>query len=205
MRVGVYVDGFNLYYGAKGLCSPGIGWKWLDIRSLAQHLLAGRRDDRWRSARLSNVVFCTARVSGRDDATSPRDQDMYLKALVNSGSVDRIEFGNYIESVIRRPVATRGPYGKPMLAVPRRFVEVADREEKASDVNVATLLLVDMLQGRIDGAVVISNDSDLRLPLRIARDTVPVATVKPHNEHDGGAPAGEAFRRSWRALVAPTH
>ncbi len=31
-RIGVYVNGFNLYYGAKGLCGPDPGWKWLDIR-----------------------------------------------------------------------------------------------------------------------------------------------------------------------------
>ncbi|HEY7200404.1 MAG TPA: NYN domain-containing protein, partial [Candidatus Dormibacteraeota bacterium] len=31
MRVGVYVDGFNLYYGARGLCGRGTaGWRWLD-------------------------------------------------------------------------------------------------------------------------------------------------------------------------------
>ncbi len=192
LRIGVYVDGFNLYYGAKGLCGPDPGWKWLDIRVLAQRLLDSRRDQVWKQAAISNIVFCTARVSGRDDPTSPRDQDMRLKALQKSGSVDKIEYGNYVETVIERPLATRGKNGKPVLSVPRKFVQVADREEKASDVNVAAHLLVDMLRNKINGAMVISNDSDLRLPLRIARETIRVATVNPSIRDTVGHLKGEA-------------
>jgi hypothetical protein len=36
VRVGIYVDAFNLYYGARNLCGRGTpGWRWLDIRALA--------------------------------------------------------------------------------------------------------------------------------------------------------------------------
>jgi hypothetical protein len=35
VRIGVYVDGFNLYYGARGLCGRGTpGWRWLDLRGV---------------------------------------------------------------------------------------------------------------------------------------------------------------------------
>jgi hypothetical protein len=35
MRVGVYIDGFNLYYGAKAWCGAGTpGWRWLDTREV---------------------------------------------------------------------------------------------------------------------------------------------------------------------------
>jgi hypothetical protein len=37
-------------------------------------------------------------------------------------------------------------------------------EEKGSDVNVAGHLLLDLLESRIDVAIVLSNDSDLKLP-----------------------------------------
>ena len=38
MRVGVYVDGFNVYYGGRGLCGRGTaGWRWLDLRALASN------------------------------------------------------------------------------------------------------------------------------------------------------------------------
>jgi len=45
---------------------------------------------------------------------------------------------------------------------------VADTEEKGSDVNVATHLLLDALAQppAMDAAIVISNDSDLELPVR---------------------------------------
>jgi hypothetical protein len=44
MRVGVYVDGYNLYYGGRALSGRGTaGWRWLDIRALAQALVDERR------------------------------------------------------------------------------------------------------------------------------------------------------------------
>lgn len=54
------------------------------------------------------------------------------------------------------------------------MVSVADREEKGSDVNVATHLLTDVCEQNIEAAVVISNDSDLALPIKHARARVPV-------------------------------
>jgi hypothetical protein len=40
VRVGVYVDGFNLYFGARSVCGRGTrGWRWLDVRALAERLL----------------------------------------------------------------------------------------------------------------------------------------------------------------------
>ncbi|MEZ5264712.1 MAG: hypothetical protein R2755_23675 [Acidimicrobiales bacterium] len=59
------------------------------------------------------------------------------------------------------------------------MVSYANREEKGSDVNVAAHLLVDVLEGAVDAAVVISNDSDLRYPVQQARLRVPVGVVNP--------------------------
>jgi hypothetical protein len=43
VRIGMYVDGYNLYYGGRGLCGRGKpGWRWLDLRSLADRLVAQR-------------------------------------------------------------------------------------------------------------------------------------------------------------------
>jgi hypothetical protein len=34
--VGIYVDGYNLYYGGRGICGRSVaGWRWLDIRAMA--------------------------------------------------------------------------------------------------------------------------------------------------------------------------
>lgn len=35
MQVGVYIDGYNLYYGARAICGRSTpGWRWLDLRSM---------------------------------------------------------------------------------------------------------------------------------------------------------------------------
>jgi len=54
-------------------------------------------------------------------------------------------------------------------------------------VNVATHLLLDVLAGRIDATIVISNDSDLRLPVLEARSRVPVGLVNPTKSYPAGA------------------
>ena len=50
-----------------------------------------------------------------------------------------------------------------------RSVEILDTEEKGSDVNLATYLLMDGFENDYEMAVVISNDSDLQLPISMAR------------------------------------
>lgn len=86
MRVGVYVDGFNLYYGARSLAGRGTpGWRWLDLRALAADLV-GRRSS-WPDAEVSRVVYCTARIDAVSNPSGQADQDVYLKALVAAGSV----------------------------------------------------------------------------------------------------------------------
>ncbi|HEY5193259.1 MAG TPA: NYN domain-containing protein [Solirubrobacteraceae bacterium] len=193
MRVGVYVDGFNLYYGGRSLCGRGTaGWRWIDIRSLATALASSH----WPGATLERVVYCTARIKGADNPSGASDQDIYLKALLATKSVDFIEYGSYVSRVKQAPLATADAKGRPVLTrsappilvkdasdVPVRdavfMVSHARREEKGSDVNVAAHLLLDVLQGSVDAAIVISNDSDLRFRVIEARKRVHVGTVNP--------------------------
>jgi hypothetical protein len=85
------------------------------------------------------------------------------------------------------------------------MVSYAHREEKGSDVNVAAHLLIDILEKRIDAAVVISNDSDLRLPVQHAREIVPVGTVNPSKAYLAadlkGSPTEGAGNHWWRQLT----
>ena len=53
MKTFVYVDGFNLYYGAV----KDTPYKWLDINKLCQLLLPNRP--------ISRIKYFTARVGGR--------------------------------------------------------------------------------------------------------------------------------------------
>ncbi len=139
------------------------------------------------------MIFRTSDPSGQ------ADKDVYLKALMAAGSVDHIEYGTYVARVKMAPLATKDPHGRPQLVSPAWpvmiqdgggapvtgavfMVSYANREEKGSDVNVAAHLLLDVLGGAVDGALVISNDSDLRFPVDQARQSAsstPRATTSP--------------------------
>jgi hypothetical protein len=61
-----------------------------------------------------------------------------------------------------------------------------------------------VLGGAVDGALVISNDSDLRFPVEQARARVPVGVVNPSPNHLAGALRSEASAgagRHWWARL----
>lgn len=158
----------------------------------------------WDQASVDRVVYCTARVAGVQNPSAQVDQDIYLKALVATSAVDHIEYGKYQSRVKVAPLATRTPgSGVPQLVtsnwpvvvkdqagnkVPDAmfFVSYVHNEEKGSDVNVASHLLIDMFRGDIEGAIVISNDSDLKYPIAEARKQIPVGVVNPSGRYTAG-------------------
>src|SRR2546430_8211241 len=150
-----------------------------------------------------------------DVCSSDLDQDVYLKALMAAGSVDHIEYGTYVARVKMAPLATKDPHGRPQLVSPAWpvmiqdgggapvtgavfMVSYANREEKGSDVNVAAHLLLDVLRGAVDGALVISNDSDLRFPVEQARQHVPIGVINPSRNYLAGDLRGTASTGAGR-------
>jgi hypothetical protein len=222
MRVGVYVDGFNLYYGGRSLCGRGTaGWRWLDIRALSTTLIGERKN--WPGATIERLIYCTARIDAANNPSGHADQDIYLRALDAASSVDRIRYGRYVSRLRYWPLAAPGPQNRPVPVIPqlpaaaqnaiggylsngRFMVPIAHTEEKGSDVNVAAHLLLDVLRGDVDAALLISNDSDLELPIREARDLVPVGVINPSCNPTAGALRGTAAdgvgRHFWRKLEA---
>lgn len=158
MRVRVYVDGFNVYYRALRH-SP---YKWLNPLKLALSLLdAGDTVDR--------VRYFTARVSARaGDVEAPKRQQAYLSVLGTVPEVS-VHYGRFLSKEKTRPLA----------ADPTRFVTILDAEEKGSDVNLATFLLMDGWRDRYDAALVMSQDTDLCEPLRAVKQDLgkPVGIV----------------------------
>lgn len=203
----MYVDGFNLYYGGRGICGRSTpGWRWLNVKALVESAISNGSG--WVGDHQFRTVFCTARIKGRANVSGQHDQDVYLRALKRSGVVDVIEEGTYVERLAVAPLATPDRKGRPVLAtsswplmvrtgagddVPDAtfMVSVSRREEKGSDVNVATHLMVDVLRGDVDAAVVVSNDSDLKLPVEIARGLVPVGLVNPTKGYRAGSLKGQ--------------
>ena len=222
MRVGVYVDGFNLYNGLNGL--SGIGgkkWKWLHIRDLASWLVKNK----WPNAEIARIVYCTSRVKSLpENPDAPKRQATYIKALQKSRSVDWVEYGRFVQEVKPRPLALRGnERDQPILVrsklpvlvkdssyedVPAAlfYVSVADREEKGTDVNLTTHLLIDILEQRVDAAVVVSNDSDFGLVVREAAKRVPVGIAYPAKNLAGvlqKALKENDSREHWQSQIIP--
>lgn len=170
MRANLYIDGFNLYYGAL----RGTPWKWLDLGCLGRRLLPGHD--------LVRIRYFTARVSATaGDPGAPQRQHCYLRALRTVPGLS-IHLGVFRSRVASMPRADGGS-----------LVRVVRIEEKGSDVNLASYLLLDTFRRESQVALVLSNDSDLLEPVRLAQEEfgVPVGVVNPH----------PAARRS-RALVS---
>ena len=101
-------------------------------------------------------------------------QQIYLRALETVPGLS-IHYGDYLSHVVRMPLANPPPRGA-------RTVAVVKTEEKSSDVNLATLLMLDAFRRDCDVAVVVSNDSDLKLPIEVAQHELGlrVGVVNPH-------------------------
>lgn len=148
MKTSVYIDGFNLYYGSV----KGTPYKWLDPVALCRVMIP--RND------VTSIKYFTARVSPRpDDPDQPTRQNIYFRALRTVPHLS-IFYGHYLSHIVRMHLAHPQQGQDP-------FVEVIKTEEKGSDVNLATQLLVDACAGTFDCAVIISGDSDLKSPVQM--------------------------------------
>ena len=153
MRTHIYVDGYNLYYG----CLKHTPYKWLDIHAMCRALLRPENDIR-------AIRYFTAKVSGSPhDPDQPTRQQTYFRALRTLPQVS-IHLGHFLSHEVTMPDANEWRQGR---FVRRRVIKT---EEKGSDVNLATYLLIDAFDDAFDVAVIISNDSDLKEPISVVRN-----------------------------------
>ena len=99
------------------------------------------------------------------------------------------------------------PAGTPGLTVNAHGVQkiqVIKREEKGSDVNLASYLLVDGWKGGYDTACILSNDGDLATPIDIVQRELgkSVRVVNPRNQDP--TPALRAVCQDCRRLRTKT-
>lgn len=224
MRVGVYVDAFNLYYGARDHCGRNEpGWRWLDLVALVESKMNQRIN--WKNSHIEKIVYCTAERNKDNDPTSRQDQFTYIQALMQDSRVS-VAMGQYKGKVVSGPVGrSRGsastfkPYKqldvsetfpfhhkirKDVEGIDRLWVEVKTFEEKATDVNVAAHLLIDVLEKHIDAAIVITNDGDLQFALKHARKHVPIGLINPGTKftvHELLEPFEEGSKNWWANLT----
>ena len=171
MKTNVYIDGFNLYNRAV----KDTPYKWLDLSRLCQALLPRHE--------IHCIRYFTALVHARpNDPQAPQRQQIYLRALKTIPNLT-MEFGQFRSRIKERPLVT------PISGLPRNVL-VHDTEEKGTDVNLATYLLMDGYENEYEQALVISNDADLALPLGIVRNGLrrPIGIVTPNIDPEEGMP-----------------
>ena len=146
MKANIYVDGFNLYYGAV----KNTPYRWLDIAAMCRLLLP--RDD------IHRIKYFTALVDPRPSDPDQRvRQETYLRALSTIPNLSTF-FGFFLTHEVT------------MSRVGGGYAQVIKTEEKGSDVNLATQLLVDAYHDDYEIAVIVSNDSDLLMPIQVVTD-----------------------------------
>ena len=163
MRTNVYVDGFNLYYGAL----RGTPYRWLDLAELSRRILRPRHT-------LSRIRYFTADVrSLPTDRQKHVRQQVYQRALRTLPCLT-IHKGRFAHSSRWMNLAA------PVPGLPDR-VRVQRTEEKGSDVNLATYLVFDAAVRDFQAAIVVSNDTDLVEPVKLVRQKFnrPVIVVNP--------------------------
>lgn len=141
-RVVVYVDGFNLYFG---MIDAGFNnCKWLNLKLLVENLLNQNQV-------LVEVKYFTSSVSNNPD--KQKRQITYIEVLENVGV--KIYYGNYQTNHVEC----------------RRCKNIwPTYNEKMTDVNIATQILIDAYQDKYDMAMLISGDSDLVPPIKSVHD-----------------------------------
>lgn len=135
-RTIVYIDGFNLYYGAVR-ATPRL--KWLNIERFCR--LLRPHDD------IRVIRYFSALVRGPTLA----NQQTYLRALSTTPVVDVI-LGKFKSKTVKCGAAGCTWGGFKLYSVP---------EEKRTDVNIAVFMLDDAYQNLCDQLIIFSGDSDL--------------------------------------------
>jgi uncharacterized LabA/DUF88 family protein len=137
-RVIVYVDGFNLYFGM--LAAGFEQYKWLDLTVLSLNILKSTQE-------LVGIKYFTSRVSNNPD--KQKRQNTYLEALE---SKDIMIFYGHFQSA--------------NIECKRCGNNWKTYNEKMTDVNIASQMLIDAFQDKFDMAMLISGDSDLVPPIK---------------------------------------
>ncbi len=153
MNTNVYIDGFNLYFGSL----KRTRFKWLDLSMMCSHLLPDRE--------INRIRYFSARIEPLPhNPYAPDRQDAYLRALETLPGLS-VHLGRFTTRPTYLPVY---PLTYPNQSGPAQTVQVLRTEEKRTDVNLETYLMLDCIDDEVDEVVVISNDSDLVLPIELA-------------------------------------
>ena len=186
MRTNIYIDGFNLYYRAL----KDTPFRWLDLRKLAENLFS--------QDHINKVCYFTARLDVRPaNPGQAQRQLIYFRAIASLTGVE-IHYGQFRSGTKRRPLA------EPVPGLPTHVL-VRDSEEKGSDVNLATRLLVEGYSGEYEQAVVVSNDADFAGAMRYVRDDMGLRVTLVNPDAKNASPRDLARAATYQKRLWKSH
>ncbi len=142
VRVSVYIDGFNLYFGMMDAGYTTL--KWLDVMELGKQCLKPGQQ-------LVDVKYFTSTIT--NNPPKEKRQRTYLDAILSTGV--KIFRGKYeSETIICNPCGHSW----------------TKHNEKMTDVNIATSLIMDAMNDLYDVAILISGDSDLVPAIKLVNE-----------------------------------
>ena len=177
----IYIDGFNLYYGAV----KNTPWKWLDMERYFSLLLPD--DD------IQTIKYFTAKILG----SHKPNQELYIEALSTLNKV-QIIYGLFKYKKVKCLVKNCTHQGSRLFNVP---------EEKRTDVNIAIHMIEDAINDKCDRLIVVSGDSDLVPAVKAVKLFDPIKKVivyVPANNQVRGA-ASELRNSSDRHKALPNN
>jgi len=157
IRVGCYIDGFNLYHSIDDLSRASRGrlnyLKWLDIAALTRVFIDPNVH------RIETIKYFSTYPTWKP--MQLQRHQLYVRALQESAVT--VILGQFKEKDVRCKNCK---------------TTYKAHEEKESDVNLATHLMNDAHLGVFDQAFIITQDSDLSAPIRLVIQEFPKKKIK---------------------------
>ena len=180
-----YIDGLNFYYGAVRN-RPAL--KWLNPQAMLQRLFPEEN--------ITVIRYFAAPVMlTPGDPDAPARQAVYFRAL----ETIRILQMHHGRMAVRKKSGVLLPATNPP-----QIATIEVFEEKRTDVNIASNMLLDAHQLRCDTAILVSNDSDLTTPIEMLVNALgkTVITVNPGRADRQSSELRKASTRTVREINA---
>ena len=149
----VYIDGLNLHYSLDN--TP---YKGLNMKALIENILTPSLH------KIIKIKYFTAIPTKAD---SDREHRLYLQVLKTLPNIEII-YGKHKKRRIKGKLIKYDPkLNKEVIT--DKTVKIFKPEEKETDVNIASHIIYDSCKQNIDCIVLLSNDTDLKTPLKFVK------------------------------------
>lgn len=178
--VNMYVDGFNLYHAIAELGSPKL--KWVNLLTLAKSFLKDGET-------IGDVYFFTAVVDWN-----------------NGKNVRHNAYVDALEAVGVRVI--RGTFKNAPRHCPAKNIVCPDREEKQTDVAIATQMVADALTGKFSRAILVTADTDQIPTIKTIKELCPsveLTLAAPPGRLHMARDLGQRFDPNQRKEISVGH